>query len=165
MRDLATTEHHGHLDLVLLFQEPPGVARLGLEIVIVDARTELHFLELDHVLLLLRDACLLGHLELVLAVVHDADDGRPRGRGDFDKIEPCFFGHSHRDIDFEDAELRSVRADDANWADANLPIDPHPLGGVLNRRYLLKVKNETRPLSERESRATGLAQARAPSND
>src|SRR5688500_11945842 len=39
MRDLPTTEHHGHLHLVLLFQEPPRVSRLGLEIVLADART------------------------------------------------------------------------------------------------------------------------------
>ena len=125
---------------------------LRLEVMLTDTGPELHFLQFDHVLLLLGLTRLLGHLELVLAVVHDADDGRPRGRGDFDKIEPCFFGHSHRDIDFEDAELRSVRADDADWADANLPIDSHPLGGVLNRLCLLRVKNETRPLSEQASR-------------
>src|SRR3954471_11816438 len=134
MRDLAATEHHGHLYLVFLLKKPPSVARLRFEVMIIDARTELHFLQLDDVLLLLRDAGLLGHLELVLAVVHDADDRRACSRRHFDKIEPCFLGHTHRDIHFEYAELRSIRADDADRADANLPIDSHPLCGVLNRR-------------------------------
>ena len=36
--DLPTTEHHGHLHLVLLLEEPARVPRLRVEVVIVDAR-------------------------------------------------------------------------------------------------------------------------------
>src|SRR4051812_25894584 len=47
MRDLTAAEHHRDLHLVLLFEKPPRVPRLGVEVVIVDAGTVLHFLELD----------------------------------------------------------------------------------------------------------------------
>src|SRR5689334_16525160 len=64
MRDLPTAEHHRHLDLVLLLEEAPSVARLRVEVVVVDAGAELHFLQLDDVLLFLGDSSLLRHLEL-----------------------------------------------------------------------------------------------------
>src|SRR5947199_325210 len=57
--DLPAAEHHRHLDFVLLLEESARVARLRLEVVIIDARSELHFLELDDVLLFLGDASLL----------------------------------------------------------------------------------------------------------
>ena len=79
----------------------------------------LHFLELDDVLLLLREPRLLGHLELVLPVVHDADHGRTSGRGDFDEIQPCFLRHAQRRVHLENPELRAVGADHADRADAD----------------------------------------------
>ena len=84
------------LTLLPSSEEPAGVARLRLEVVILDPGPVLDFLELDHVLLLLRLARLLGLLELELPVVHDADDGRPRRGRDFDQIQPCSFGQPAR---------------------------------------------------------------------
>ena len=92
--DLPAAKHHRHLDLVLLLEESPGVPRLRVEVMIVDPRPELHFLELDDVLFLLGDASLLRHLELILAVVHDPDHRRSRGRCHFDQIEALLFRHS-----------------------------------------------------------------------
>ena len=54
VRDLTAAEHHRHLHLVAFFQESPRVPGLRVEVVIVDARTVLHFLEVNDVLLLLR---------------------------------------------------------------------------------------------------------------
>src|SRR5690242_20588134 len=119
MRDLPTTEHHRHLDLVLLLEESAGMPGLRIEVMVVDAGTELHFLQLDDVLLLLGDSSLFRHLELVLAVVHDADHRRARGCGNFDEIEALLFGHAERRIDLENAKLRTVCPDDANGTDAD----------------------------------------------
>ena len=132
VRDLAAAEHHRHLHLVLLFQKPARVPRLGVEVVIVDPRSVLHFLELDHVLLLLRHSRLLRHFELVLPVVHDADYRRASSCSDFDQIQPKLFRHSQRGIDFENAQLRTVGTDHADRTDANLTVDPHALRCVLN---------------------------------
>src|SRR5262249_12107413 len=130
--DLAATEHHGHLDLVLLLEKPACVPGLRVEVVIVDPRTELHLLELDHVLLLLCLPRLLRHLELVLAVAHDGNRGGTGGWGDFGQVEALLLRHAQRHVDFEDAELSSVSTDDSYRADANHAVDPHALCGVLN---------------------------------
>src|SRR3546814_14736150 len=53
VRHLATTEADGDLDLVALFQESKHVAQLDLVVAHVRDRTELHFLDLDLLLLLL----------------------------------------------------------------------------------------------------------------
>ena len=109
---------------------------LGLKIVIIDAGTVLHFLELDDVLLLFRDPRLLRHFELVLPVVHDADDRGTGSGGDFDEIQPGFFRHPECRVHLENSELRTIGADHADRADADHAIDPHALGGVLNARNL-----------------------------
>src|SRR5689334_9854352 len=63
VRNLATAEHEGDLDLVALSQEASGMARLRVEVVILDPGSVLDLLEMDHVLLLLRLASHLGLFE------------------------------------------------------------------------------------------------------
>ncbi len=109
---------------------------LGVEVVIVDPRAVLHFLELDDVLLLLGLSCLLRHFELVLPVVHDSNDGGAGSRRDFNKIQSLLFRHSQRGIDFLDAKLRSVGANDADRTNADLSVDSYALCGVLNTEIL-----------------------------
>src|SRR5688572_5852615 len=55
VRDLPPAEHQRHLHLVAFLEKPAGVTRLRVEVVIVDARSVLHLLEVNHMLLLLRD--------------------------------------------------------------------------------------------------------------
>src|SRR3954469_11898762 len=62
--DLPPAEHHRHLHLVPVSEKFPRVAGLEVEVVVVDAGTVLHFLELDDVLLLLGRAGRLGLFEL-----------------------------------------------------------------------------------------------------
>jgi hypothetical protein len=101
--DLSPAKHQRHFHLVAFTEEPARMPSLGVEVVVLDPRAELHFLEFDDVLLLFRDACLLGLFKLELAVVHDPDDGGTRGRCDFNQIESGFFGQCHRSIDFHDS--------------------------------------------------------------
>src|SRR5215207_3490762 len=142
--DLSAAEHHGHLDLVPLLEEPAGVARLRLEVVLLDPRPVLHFLELDHVLLLLRLPRLLRLLELEFAVVHDADDRRARHRSDFNQIEILFLRGSERGLYVQNAHLAAVGGDHTERADANLPVHADALGRILNSSCSSRGKTETR---------------------
>ena len=110
----------------------------GLEVVVmvVDARPELHFLQLDHVLLLARGAGGLGLLELVLPVVHDLDHGRPRHRRHLDQVETCCFRRRQRLFHRKDAHLAPIGPDHADRGDADLAVDtgtPLTLEGVQSR--------------------------------
>ncbi len=135
MGDLPSSEHERHLHLVSFAQEAPSVARLGIEVVLIDAGTELHFLELDHVLLLAGDSCLLGLLELELAEVHDAHHNRSRQWSYFDEIESGFIGERQGSLYLHDAKLGTIGAYDSHRTDANLPI--HANAWLLFCRLLL----------------------------
>src|SRR6185369_14208332 len=91
--DLAAAERDRELDLVLLLQERARVLQLGLVIVRFDLGTELHFLEMDDVLLLACDTLAFRLLVLELSVVHDAADRWARGRRDLDQIESPLLRH------------------------------------------------------------------------
>src|SRR4051794_40063747 len=73
---LAAPEHDRHLDLGALVQEALDVSLLGLVIVLANLRSELYLLDIDLRLVLPRQLCLLLLLVPVLAVIHDAGDGR-----------------------------------------------------------------------------------------
>ena len=123
MRHLPAAVHHRHLHFVAIGQELAGVTRLEVEVVIVDARTILHFLQVNHVLLFLGGARSLGLLELELPVVHDLDDRRPGERRDFHEIQAPFMRSGQGFIDRQYAQLVAVVRDHAHRTDANLPID------------------------------------------
>src|SRR5688500_8505169 len=144
VRDLPPAEHQRHLHLVAFLEEPPGVTRLRVEVVIIDARSVLHLFQVNDVLLLLRDARHLRLLELELAVVHDADHRRARGRCYFDEIETLFLRCRESSLDVQDAHLTSVGCDDAQRADADLPVDANSLCRILNSRTPRRGKTKTR---------------------
>ena len=52
--------------------------------------------------------------------------------------------HSHRDIHFKDAKLRTVGTDHADRTNANLTVDPHTLRCVLNTESPRRGKTKTR---------------------
>src|SRR5690606_15747099 len=106
--DLPPAEHQRHLDLVFFLEEAARVARFRLEVVILDPRTILHLLEMDHVLLLLRQAGLLGLLELELSEVHDPDDRRTRRWRDLDQVQTSLFRQREGLVHLHDAELAPV---------------------------------------------------------
>src|SRR5690606_6810053 len=79
--------------------------------------------DLDLVLLLARRPRLSRLLVLELAVVHDADDRRPRRRRDFHEVEAIALCCRERLLHRHDPQLLSVRCDDADRADPDLPVD------------------------------------------
>lgn len=124
---LPSAEHHRDLYLVALPQELPGVPDLEIKIVIVDARPEFDFLEVDYVLLLLGSPGGLGLLELELPVVHDLDHRRTSRWGDLDKIETPLVRGSERLLDGKDSELLTRFSDDPDGTYPNLSVDTGPL--------------------------------------
>ena len=124
---LASAEHHRDLNLVALPQELPGVPDLEIKIVIVDARPEFDFLEVNYVLLLLGSPGGLGLLELELPVVHDLDHRRTSRGGDFYQIETPFVRRSERFLDGKDSELLTRFSDDPDRTDPDLSVDTGPL--------------------------------------
>ena len=64
-------------------------------------------------LLLLGLAGHLGLFELELPVVHDANNGGPRHRRDFDQIQPLLLCGRQRGIQIQDPHLATVGSNDA----------------------------------------------------
>src|SRR5690606_19508298 len=101
---LATTEADVDLDLVAFLEEATHLAQLDLVVAVVGDRTELHFLDLDLLGLLLGLVGLLLQVELELAEVHDLAHRRIRIGLDLHQIEAlilgllqCFVARQHAD--------------------------------------------------------------------
>ena len=133
---LATAEHDGDLDLVALTEETKHVTLLGLVVARIDLGAELHLLDLDLGLVLARLLGLDRLLVLVLAVIHDAANGRIGVGSDLYQIETLVFGKalcrvvSHLvlgAIDTNDEELRRM----------NLTVDPCVLS-CYDKHLLIK---------------------------
>ena len=120
---LTTTEHDRDLDLVALLQEPHDVTRLGLVVVRVDLRPELHLLD-DHVGLVAASlTSLLSGLVLELAVVHELGHRWTGHRCNLDEIEVGLLSEPQGILDPDDADLLSVRTDQPHLWDADPVVD------------------------------------------
>ena len=96
---------------------------LELEVVLVDLRPELDFLDLDVALVLPRLRLPLRLLVEELPEVHDPADRRG-GRGrDLDQVEPLLLGDHERLRRRHDAELGAVVVDDADFLGADAVVD------------------------------------------
>src|SRR5690606_18345701 len=101
---LAAAEADVDLDLVAFLDETAHLAQLDLVVAVVGDRTELHFLDLDLLGLLLGLVGLLLQVELELAEVHDLAHRRIRIGLDLHQIEAlilgllqCFVARQHAD--------------------------------------------------------------------
>src|SRR5690606_36970026 len=114
MAHFTATEADVDLDLVAVFQKTAHLAQLDLVVALIRDRTELHFLDLDLLGLLLGLVGLLLGFELELAEVHDLAHRRIGLRLDFDQVETFIFSHRQRFITRQHANHFSVTADHAN---------------------------------------------------
>src|SRR6266498_3594437 len=121
---LPAPEHDGDLDLVALAQETFDVALLGSVVVLVDLGPHLHFLEDDQALLAPGLLGLDGLLVLVLRVVHQLADRRPRHRRDLDQVEVELVGHPQGGDGIHHAELLPVGTHHPDLGGPDPVVDP-----------------------------------------
>src|SRR3954471_10903030 len=148
MRHLPATEHHGHLDLVAVAEELPRMAGLEIKVMVVDARTVLHFLELNDVLLLLGGAGRLGFLELVFPVVHDLDDGRPGSGSYLHEIQSAFLGGREGLFDRQDPELLTGGGNHAHRADPDHAVHAGSFFAIVRGQFVPPTQKRKAPGDE-----------------
>src|SRR5439155_17368953 len=120
---LASAEHDRHLDLVALLQEPHHVTLLGLVVVRVDLRPELHLLD-DGLLLVTPGLARLDvALVLELAKVHELAHRRAGHRRDLDQIQIHVAGQLQSALQGHDAYLLALRADQPDLPSPDLLVD------------------------------------------
>jgi hypothetical protein len=119
----AAAEHHRNLDLITLFDELLGRARLEVDIVLVNLWPNANFAKQDVVLVLLGLTFLLRLFILELAVVKNAANGRHGGWRYFNEIGSALSGNVHGLHGRHDAKLLAVDSDDAHFARADSFID------------------------------------------
>ena len=130
MEDLTATEHDRDLDLVALLEELGHLAGLGVEVAGPDLGPVLHLLDPYVDGLALRLLGPLRLVELVLAEIHDAADGRVGPGGHLDEVEVEVAGDGQRLGQELDAELLPIGIDQAHLAGTDAVIDARIGGGA-----------------------------------
>src|SRR5262245_32272757 len=157
---LPAAEHDRELHLVPCLKELLSVVHLEAVVVILDLRTHLDFLEVRHVLLLLRLTRLAALFVLVLPVVHDAAHRRPRGGRHLDQIQAIGLRHRQSLAYQDDSDMRALVANHTNLRYANPLVDPG-FGRAIyrNDRSLLKAGvDHLAPAPGKEKAGPGLRQ-------
>ena len=99
------------------------MAPLGAVVVRVDLRAELDLLDDRLCLVLARFPGLEGGLLLVLALVHELGDRRPRCRCHLDQVEVGLLGQPERIVDAYDPHLLAGRADKPDLGDPDALVN------------------------------------------
>ncbi len=120
---LPPAEHDRNLDLVASLEEPHHVTLLGLVVMRIDLRSELHFLDDRLDLVLPSLTTLLVGLVLELSIVHELAYRRTRCRSDLDQIEIGFLRKPHRLGDGDDADLLAFGPNQAHLGHPDPVID------------------------------------------
>src|SRR5256714_108900 len=129
VRQLAPAEPHRYFDLVALFDELVHAAHLDRVIVVIDARAQLDFLDLDDLLLLAGFVFFLLLFVFELAVIEDLADRRIGIRRYFDEIETGSGCHGERFTAPDDPHHLALLVDKAHANAADLVIDAGSLAG------------------------------------
>ena len=124
VRHFAAAKFQRDLHLHVLAQKIDRVRQLDAQVVRVNARAQLDFLDDGGVLVLLGFLFLLGHFVAEFAEIHQPADRRHGGRGDFDQIHAMLARQIDRVGERQDAELVAVHSDDADFAGADFAVDP-----------------------------------------
>jgi len=122
MGHLAATEEDCRLYFVALIEEAQHVVLFELVVVLVYVNAELHFLDVDDLLVLLGRAFLLFFFVEKLAVILNATDRRIGRRGNLYQVESSFAGNFERLKRLQDAKLGSVFVNHTDFAGANALI-------------------------------------------
>src|SRR3954469_11476462 len=96
VRQFAPAEPHGDFDLVAFLDELVHAAHLDCVVMVVDARTQLDFLDLYNLLLFAGLVLLFLFFVLELSEIEDLADRRISVGRDFNKVQAGIGGHVHR---------------------------------------------------------------------
>ena len=133
MRGFPAAKAHFYFDFVAFFEKATGCANTDLQIMLVCAWSQANFLNLGHVLVLLRIAGPLVLLEPESSQVRNTTHGRIGGARNLDEVEAGLFGPTKRFVDRHDAQLLAFFVDNANLRGADLAIRPRARGGRRSR--------------------------------
>src|SRR5258705_11210724 len=123
VRQLATTEAQGDLDLVAFLKEALHRAHLHVIVMVVDHRSELDLLDLDHFLFLAGFGRFLLRLVFIFTEIKKFADGR-NGIGCYlDEIKPGFLGSLHSKPRFDSAMVVAGLVDQLHFAVSDLLVD------------------------------------------
>src|SRR5215204_1213519 len=136
VRHLATAKPDGRFDFVAILEPPARVLHAILVVVIVSSRPELHFLDRDRYLLLLRLVCLLLRFVLIFSKIDDPANWRIGVRSDLNQVQPFLPGGAHGIAHVHHAQLLSFLANHAHLRHANSVID-------ANRRHTPVIRTLT----------------------
>lgn len=123
MRDFTAAETDGQLHLVAVIQKLLDVAKLGLEIMLVNRRAQTDFFDIHNLLVLAGFLVFLLQFIAELPVIHNAAYRRFGGWSDIDKIKVRVRRELHRFTERLDSQLLSVSADQTNFFGSNFLID------------------------------------------
>lgn len=129
VRHFAAAKFQGDLHLHVFAQKINCVRQLDAEVVRINARAQLHFLDDGSVVVFLGFLFLLGDLVTVFSEIHQAADGRHGCGGDFDEVNAVLAREVQRVGELDDAELLAVHCDDPDFAGADFAVDPDERGG------------------------------------
>ena len=124
VRHFPAAEFEHDLHLHVLAQKIDRVLDFDAEVVRVNARTQLDFLDDGGVLVLFGFLFLLGLFVAEFAEVHEPADRRHGGGGDFHEIHAVLARQGQRLVEGNDAELFAIHSDDPDFAGADFAIDP-----------------------------------------
>ncbi len=123
MSHFSSAEANGNLNLVAVAEEFDGIAKLGVEIVGINVKGKPYFLDLDYFLVLFCFFFALCLFKAVFAVIHNAANMRRCGGRDLYEIKILFGGDRKGILHGNNAELRAVGVDHADFFFADLLID------------------------------------------
>ena len=120
----AAAEFQGDLDLHVFAEEIHGMLDFDAEIVRVNFRAELDFLDLVGVLVFPGFLFLLRLFVAELAVIDQAADGRRCIGRDFNQVHSLGARQVDRFAKLQDAKLLAILCDDPDFAGADFPVYP-----------------------------------------
>jgi hypothetical protein len=145
VRHLAATEAQSDLHLVATFKKLEDVPHFHIVVIRVRVRAELDLFDLDDLLLLTGFALTLLLFLFELAKIHDLTDRRIGVGRNLDQVEPSFVGHFHGTRRGHNADVFSVRTDQADFVRADLVVDARA-GVTLGRRVMRSASDGDGPL-------------------
>jgi len=131
----AAAEPQGDFHLVAPFEEAEHIAHFDLVVMRIGVGAEFHLFHLDDFLLFARLGFPFLLFVFELAEIHDFAHGRFGIWGNFDKVQPGFFGHFHGAGGADNADILAIGTNQADFVGADAFVDARA-GFTIWRRIM-----------------------------